>query len=466
MNARKTASGETRRLFDRISASIFPSPLIPVTDQQRKSYLKKNFLFHFRPALVPEKTLTFRLTWGLGGMAALLVLVQFGTGILLKFVYEPTPTAAYTSIQIMQEHVMFGQLIRNIHHWCANLLVFIAFLHMLRVFFTGAFQPPRQFNWIIGLGLFCCVLIANFTGYLLPYDQLAYWAVTVSTGMLEYIPGIGIPLQEMLRGGPEIGPETLRIFFAVHTAVVPAGFLCLMAFHFWRVRKAGGVVVPARPDEEVSEKQALVPAIPNLLLREMVVALVLMAVVLVISILLNAPLAGPANPGLSPDPTKAPWYFMGFQEVLLHFHPLTALFVIPVLMLAGLISLLYIRFTSSTIGVWFGSHTGRRMARVAALTGLIITPAAICADEYWLDFTSWMPGLSPALSNGLIPLVMVLSVCTGFFVWMKRRYGADRNEIVQTIFVFSVTVFVILTITGVWFRGSGMALSWPWAAGG
>ena len=191
----------------------------------------KNLILHFRPARVPEKTLRFSLTWGLGGMAVILVLLQIGTGVLLKFIYEPSPLTAYTSVQSLIFEVPFGRLIRNLHHWCAHFLVLIVFLHMLRVFFTGAFHAPRQFNWVLGLCLLGTVLTANFTGYLLPWDQLAYWAVTVSTGMLEYVPVIGLTLRKMILGGSEIGPASLRIFFAIHTAVVPILLLLLMAFH-------------------------------------------------------------------------------------------------------------------------------------------------------------------------------------------------------------------------------------------
>ncbi|MBW1900128.1 MAG: cytochrome b N-terminal domain-containing protein [Deltaproteobacteria bacterium] len=461
MKLRNSPSSESQGLSRRVFQSIFPYPIIPKTDQERKRYLIKNLVLHLRPPTVPEKTLKFTLTWGLGGMAAVLVLLQIGTGIMLKFAYEPTPMAAYASIQTMQHNVVFGQLIRNIHHWCANLLVLIVFLHMLRVFFTGAFHLSRQFNWIIGLGLFSFVLIANFTGYLLPYDQLAYWAVTVSTGMLEYIPGIGIYLQETVRGGSDIGRATLRIFFAIHTAIVPVGLIILMAFHFWRIRRAGGLVVPRAPAEEIEEKPILVPTLPNLLLRETVVTLVLIAVVLTLSIFLNAPLGDPANPGLSPNPTKAPWYFMGFQEILLHFHPLTALFFIPVLMFIGLVSIPYIHYPSNTAGIWFASSKGRRMALEAAFAALIVTPIGILVDKYMVDFTEWMPGLSPAISNGLIPVGIGLSGFYGFHLLLKRRYSANRNESIQMAFVFFLTIFIILTMTGIWFRGSGMALSWP-----
>ena len=193
----------------RIWRSIFPSPLRPRTGKDRKRYLRNNLILHFRPPTVKQQTLRFTLSWGLGGMAATLVLLQMVTGILLKFIYVPTPVDAYASVQIIVNQVPFGRLIRNLHHWCANILVVVLMLHMLRVFFSGAFHAPRQFNWIIGLVLFSLVLAANLSGYLLPYDQLAYWAVTVSTGMLDYIPVLGAYLQKLIRGGTDIGPATL-----------------------------------------------------------------------------------------------------------------------------------------------------------------------------------------------------------------------------------------------------------------
>ena len=356
---------------------------------------------------------------------------------------------------------MFGQLIRNMHHWSANLLVLIVFLHMLRVFFTGAFHPPRQFNWIVGLGLFGLVLTANFTGYLLPYDQLAYWAVTVSTGILEYIPGIGVLLQEMVRGGSDIGPATLSIFFAIHTAMVPFGLIILMAFHFWRTRKAGGLVIPRAPQEEIKEKPVRVPTQPNLLVREVVTALVLLAFILVFAMVFNAPLESKANPGLSPNPTKAPWYFSGIQEMLMHFHPFFSLFIIPILMMIALLGLPYIDYESNTSGVWFGSIKGRKMALVAAITATIATPAGILTDEYMIDLTAWMQGVPPSISNGLIPFMIILAGSIGFYVLIKRKYSATNNEAIQTLFVLFLVSFIILTATGIWFRGIGMKLVLP-----
>jgi len=454
-------SPETTGFFHQIFRSIFPHPLIPKSDQERKRYLLKNLILHFRPSTVPEKTLKFSLTWGLGGMAALLIILQFGTGLLLKFVYVPTPLGAYKSILVLNNEVVFGQLVRNIHHWSANFLVLIVFLHMLRVFFTGAFHPPRQFSWIIGLGLLGLVLTANFTGYLLPYDQLAYWAVTISTGMLEYIPMVGNQLQEIIQGGKEIGPATLSIFFAIHTAVVPMGLILLMAFHFWRIRKSGGLVIPRTSEEEIEEKPVRVPTLPHLLLREVVTALVLIAVVMMVSVFFDVSLGDSANPGLSPNPTKAPWYFAGLQELLLHLHPLFAVFIIPLVLIVTLMGIPYLKYDINTEGIWFASTIGRKMAMIAGLIAIVFAPMGILADEYLIDFAVGSSGIPNFFGNGLIPFVFIFCGCAGFYIMIKRRYSATKNEAVQTLFVLILVVFFILTVTGTWFRGPGMKLIWP-----
>ena len=448
-------------LFQRIRYSIFPGTFRKLKDRESYRNFFNSLILHFRPRSVQERTLRFSLTWGLGGMAVVLVFMMFTTGLMLKFVYQPVPDRAYESIIHLQNNVLFGQLIRNIHHWSGNALLIIAFLHFLRVFFTGAFHRPRQFNWIIGLAMFLAILTSNITGYLLPWDQLAFWAITICSGMLEYIPGIGQWLQSLIRGGSDIGPATLSIFFAIHTAVIPAGLLILMPFHFWRVRKAGGLVVPRSPDEDPSSRGDSVPAIPNLILRELVVAVVLIAAIMAISVIFNAPLGAKANPGLSPNPTKAPWYFAGIQELLLHFHPLFALFIIPVLLLVGLVSIPYINYHTETAGVWFASHRGRHMAAVAALVATIVTPIGIVADEFVIDFAAWMPIMSPIVRNGILPTAFVLAGIIGFYWLVKKKYAATNNESLQSVFVLLGVAFIIVTITGIWFRGVGMALMWP-----
>jgi quinol-cytochrome oxidoreductase complex cytochrome b subunit len=457
-----TPMPEKPSLLRRIWRSIFPVPIIPRTQQQRRRYFFAHLVLHFRPATLPEKTLQLSLTWGLGGMAVVLVVLQIGTGLLMKFVYEPNATAAYESVRALAVEVPFGMLVRNVHHWGANLLVLVVFLHLLRVFFTGGFHPPRQFNWIIGLMMFAMVLLANLTGYLLPWDQLAFWAITVSTGMLEYVPGIGLALQEALRGGAEIGPATLRLFFAAHTAVVPLALVLLMAFHFWRIRKAGGLVLPRAAGDDPDPDPVRVPALPNLLVREATVAAVLVAAVLMLAIFFNAPLAAPANPGLSPNPTKAPWYFSGLQELLLHLHPTFAVFVIPFIAAAALVCIPYVHYTRSIGGVWFVSRYGRRTAMQVAVAAAAVTALLIGLDEWVVKPAQWFSGMPDQIGRGLIPTLLLLAAAAGVYRMVKGRGSDFRSEAVQAVFVLVATGFILLTAAGWWFRGKGMSLAWPW----
>jgi hypothetical protein len=235
-----------------------------------------------------------------------------------------------------------------------------------------------------------------------------------------------------------------------------------MPWHFWRIRKAGGLVIPRDPDEKEGQPGGKVPTVPNLILREIVVALVVVAAIMVAAVFFNAPLEAKANPGLSPNPTKAPWYFAGIQELLLHFHPLFALFLIPAALLAALIVIPYWQYPNDTGGVWFASHKGRRMAAIAVMAALFVTPICIVVDEIAMDSGSWMPDLPPIVAQGILPVGLIMAGILVFLGFMRKRYAASSNELVQTVFVLLVTVFMVLTITGYWFRGEEMALMWPW----
>jgi quinol-cytochrome oxidoreductase complex cytochrome b subunit len=452
---------EKPKLFQRIIHSIFPAVLKEKNDRSNYRYFFRTLILHFRPRQVPEATLRFTLSWGLGGMAVVLLFILFATGLLLKFTYSPFPSRAYESIFYLQNEVLFGQLILNIHYWSANILLIIVFLHFLRVFFSSAFHPPRQFNWIIGLGLFLTVLLSNFTGYLLPWDQLSFWAITICTGMLEYLPGIGSWLQTLLRSGTDVGLGTLSNFYAIHTAILPVVIIVLIAFHFWRVRKSGGLVILRKNREDFEIRGEMVPSIPYLFLRETVVALVVIAFILLVSVFFDAPLEGKANPGLSPNPTKAPWYFMGFQEILLHFHPIIALMVIPVLMIIAFFSIPYINYPLRSSSVWFVSSKGRIMTIISVVVSLMVTVCWIAFDKYLFEFADRILGMSPVITNGLFPLIIAFIGIGVFYLLMKRRYVPDVNETIQMFFVFFMTSFIVLTITGIWFRGPGMKLIWP-----
>jgi len=441
---------------------VYRGPLFPRDDHDRKRIILNNLVFHFRPVRVPLEAVKYTHTWGLGGMALVLFSLLVSTGVLLMFVYEPAPGAAYDSIVALQYEVFFGKLVRNIHYWSANFLVVVVTLHLLRVYFTGGYFPPRQFNWVLGLLLFCCVLISNFTGYLLPWDQLSYWAVAIVTGMIRYTPFAGLWLQETVLGGDEVGPATLIIFYTIHTTVIPVLVIILMGFHFWRIRKARGVVIPRSPGAAASDNPERILALPNLFLREFSAGLALFAFVLLVSLIFNAPLGEEANPGMSPNPAKAPWYFMGLQELLVHFHPVFAVLIIPLLAAAGMLLLPYLNYDGDTSGIFMASRRGRRWAAAAVVTAATVTPLLVIADEFWVDFGAWFPELPTVISNGLLPVVILAAGTAGFYSLIRKRRGSSNNEAIQALFVFFVVALVVLTLVGVWFRGEGMSLAWPW----
>lgn len=418
--------------------------------------LLKGILLHLHPKTIHKDAIKFNRTFGLGGMAALLIVILFITGILLRFYYEPFPQKAYDSILHLHNKVLFGQLIRNIHHWCGVFLVIISFLHLLRTFFTGAFQLSRKINWLVGLFLLVLVIASNFTGYLLPWDQLAYWAVTVGTSLLNYIPIIGPSLRSVIIGGDEVSSNTLLIFFNFHTAVFPILILLLMAYHFWRVRKAGGVIIP---EQEVRE---MIPVYPNLVYREFIVALALFASILVFAVFFNAPLLTKANPDISINPTKAPWYFAGIQELLMHFHPFIAAFLIPFAIVAGLAALPYLNLKEEHSALWFHSDKAKEAAKFSAISAGVITPLLVITNEFVPDFETLFPWLNSFVSNGIIPLIILLLIVWYFYKYVSKKYKLTLIELVQTMFVFITTAFVILTLIGIFFRGVDMALTFPW----
>jgi len=448
-----------RGFFTEVWRSVFPRPIVPRTERERRKTILDFFVLHLRPVRVRRSTLRYTHTFGLGGSSLVLIGLMVATGVLMILVYEPTPDLAYESVTGLESSYLFGGLVRNIHHWSANILVAVVLAHMLRVFFTGGWHGQRRFNWVIGLALLAFVLAANFTGYLLPWDQLAYWAVTICTSMLGYVPWIGGWLQGVARGGPEIGRATLVIFYAFHTTLIPVALVLLMGLHFWRVRKAGGVVDPRPPEEIDDEKSEWVSTLPDLLQREVAAGLALIAFVLVLAVFVDAPLGAAANPGMSPNPAKAPWYFVGFQELQLHFHPLFAVVVIPFLAALALLLIPYLRYDSEPSGPWFLSDTGKRTGAIAAVAALVLTPVLIIFDELVLQPGAGLPSV---VGRGLAPLAILAAAVFGFRMLLLRRFGASKAERVQALFILFFVALAVLTITGVWFRGAGMALVWPW----
>jgi len=374
--------------------SVFRHPSLD-TPRGRALQSFSNVFLHIYPVKVPARVLRFRYSWRLGYIATVLFAILVTTGVYLMFFYTPSVSSAYGDMQQLRTGVGFGQLVRNVHRWSAHLMVIVVIVHMARVFYAGAYKRPRQFNWVLGLALLAITLGFSFTGYLLPWDQLSYWAVTVGTNLVSYVPLLGKVLRDVLIGGEQIGQTTLLRFYALHVAVLPVALAMLLMVHIWRVRKDGFAVrrggtgafaegasvvdvagdgdgdgdepVVLSPDattdasttddrrvrllgvverESVTAPERLtddtVFTWPHLLVRHVVVGLGVCATALALGVAFAAPLRGIANPAETPEPAKAPWYFVGLQELLSRYDPLVAGILLPTGAFVALLALPYL----------------------------------------------------------------------------------------------------------------------------
>lgn len=219
-----------------VGRSIFRSP-DRVTERDQAAGHWSNFLLHIYPVKVRRKELSFQYSWYLGVASTVLLISLVVSGLYLMFFYLPSPLSAYGDIQYLQTDVAFGQFIRNVHRWSAHLMVLAVAAHLARVFYRGAYKSPREFNWVIGVVLLMLTLLLSFTGYLLPWDQLAYWAVTVGSSMADFVPFIGSEVKVVLIGGEQVGAATLLRFYVLHVAVLPLMIVGVLMIHLWRWRK-------------------------------------------------------------------------------------------------------------------------------------------------------------------------------------------------------------------------------------
>ena len=223
--------------------SLFRQPY-PTTSRTRALAVMNNVFLHLHPVRVKKHAVRYTYTFCLGGISFFLFLALTVTGLYLMFFYVPSVSSAYQDIQGIEASVAFGGLVRNMHRWAAHLMVLTVFLHMSRVFYHGAYKPPREFNWVVGVVLLLLTLLLSFTGYLLPWDQLALWAVTVGTNMAGFVPIVGGQVKFALLGSAEVTANTLLRWYVLHVLAFPFIIVIFMAVHFWRVRKDGGISGP------------------------------------------------------------------------------------------------------------------------------------------------------------------------------------------------------------------------------
>lgn len=351
------------------------------TNLNRSLVITSNVLLHLHPVKVRRDSVRFWYTVGLGGTSFLLFVILTVTGILLAFYYVPSTKLAYQSIKDIENVVSYGRILRNMHRWAAHGMVITVFLHMCRVFFTCSFSKPREFNWVVGVSLFLMTIGLSFTGYLLPWDQLAFWAITVGSSMASYAPIIGENIRYLLIGGNVIGQGTLIRFYVLHCFVLPAGMIAALAIHFWRIRKDGGISGPPLDSSPVSQdvrmsstkSYGLMEVVPNnavttekepdnfvftwthLIPKELLATIIVIVFLNILSVYFDAPLEELATPTITPNPAKAPWYFLGLQE-LVHYSAFIGGVLLPFLIVAGLFVIPYIDISGKGVGVWFSRH--------------------------------------------------------------------------------------------------------------
>lgn len=249
--------------------------------------------------------------WCLGGTPALLFLVQVTTGILLTFYYVPSTAAAYDSVRRITQEVPYGWYLRSLHHWASYLMIVAVALHVLRVFFTGAYRRPRELNWMIGLGLLGVTLLFGFTGYSLVYEQLSYWGITVAANLTEAVPVVGSHLARLLRGGQTVGDNTLTRFFILHIGVMPTLLTLLLGAHLMLVRLHG--VTPFEFEADRAKggggPPRTYPFFPDHFLSEVVIGVGLALVLTCLALIFPVGLADRADPLNTPAHIKPEWYF-------------------------------------------------------------------------------------------------------------------------------------------------------------
>jgi quinol-cytochrome oxidoreductase complex cytochrome b subunit len=263
--------------------------------------------------------------------------------------------------------------------------------------------------------------------------------------------------------GPEVGQGALRNFYAIHVAVLPAVLVLLMSYHFWRVRKDGGISQPEISPVEGDKTRSRVvrlTTIPHLVRLELTAALVLIAGLVIWAMVMPAPLEALANPTHPPNPAKAAWYFMGLQELLLHMHPLAAMIFSGIVLMA-IIVVPFCDKSEADIGIYFRSSVGKLVATAGAFFALAFVPFLVLVDEFWLDLPAMLPTWPTILSNGLVPLLLSLAGLALIYTIIRIGARANHGESLIGLFAFVVVGFVVLTIIGIFFRGPNMALIIP-----
>jgi quinol-cytochrome oxidoreductase complex cytochrome b subunit len=336
---------------------------------------RPNFIAHLHPPTIPAEQACWRHTLGAGGMAVFLCLILVLTGLLEMFYYVPTPEKAAISVETIVSFVPLGAFIRNLHYWAAQMLVVVALIHLTRVIFTGAYGEKRKFNFLLGLFLFVLVVLLDFTGYVLRWDEGIRWALTAGTNLLKSVPLFGEELYVFVVGGREPGPAALVRFYSWHIYVLTfvAGFF--MIWHLFRVRRDGGIA--AAPVRENTNRISRY----DLLRREILGMFIGGLILVLVAVLVPAPISHPIQGEtiLEAD-SSAPWFFLWVQQLLKSGDPflLGVLLPLAVVILLGAFPYIFTGIKQGELGRWF-PRSGRSAQLAFLIIGVIIVTLTILA---------------------------------------------------------------------------------------
>jgi quinol-cytochrome oxidoreductase complex cytochrome b subunit len=475
----------------------------PESEREESQATFHNLFLHIHSVRVHVRTLSPTLTFGLGLMAAGTFLITVVTGLLLMVYYKPSTELAYQSIKDIHFTVYTGRFIRNIHRWAAQLMVLTVLLHMARVFFTGSYKKPREFNWLVGLGLLVMTLALSFTGYLLPWDQLAYWAITIGSNIAnsprELTDALGITRwldpggfqKRLLLGANYVGQDALIRFYVLHVFLLPLALVTLLSVHFWRIRKDGGLARPEDPMGGPAEwggahrtvfrpvvtktygLMALVrgkrPTVnrgpentvmswPHLFWAELAVFMVTVASTLVLSFYWDAPLKELANPAIPENPAKAPWYFLGIQE-LVSYSAFTGGLLLPLIVVVGLALIPFLDRRSGGEGTWFGTAGEKSVLRNALLFAVLVTVGMLVFTVNFGWLRNWFPDIHQLWIIIFNPGSVLVLIFAAWSLLVLKRQDSVRLAAVSLFTCFLVG-FTILTYFATVHRGPNWHFYW------
>jgi quinol-cytochrome oxidoreductase complex cytochrome b subunit len=399
--------------------------------------------------------------------------------------YTPSVEGAYNSIKDIIFIVPGGRLIRNIHRWAAQAMVVVVMLHMVRVFYTNAYKKIRRINWVIGLGLLLVTLLFSFSGYLLPWDQLAYWAITIasnivaSTNELTDLLGItnyfdpGGLIKILLLGAHSVGQEALNRFYLLHVVLLPSISIILIGFHFWRIRKAGGLSLPEHADEKIIQiEEALNPNIaplkqkhqgkkfasqniiswPIVIWAEISVFMLVLALIMIFSYYIDAPLKELANPVVPENPAKSPWYFLGLQE-LVSYSAFGGGIAVPLMLIVAILLIPYLDREEKYVGLWFSGIEGRRIFLYSIIFSIILSIAMVVFTVRVGWIGQWSPDIPQIFVILFNPGMLIAALFAIWSLYILKKTESTRMAAIA-LFTCIIIGFLIYTAIGNWFRGS------------